>query len=180
MSVTLVEGDVFDAPADALIIHQGNCLTRRALGIAATIATRFPYADVYAERMAMAESPNVATPESRGIPGTVVIRGWRERETDAPAREFGMLMAQYAPGSPGKHFKAIVDASPYTDSRESRLVYFAAALEAIPASYRRIAVPWKIGCGLAGGDWAVYERLLRTWAAATGRDVTVYKQRECA
>jgi hypothetical protein len=31
---------------------------------------------------------------------------------------------------------------------------------------KSLAFPYGIGCGLAGGDWKVYETMLRDWAAA--------------
>ena len=40
-----------------------------------------------------------------------------------------------------------------------------------------IAVPWRIGCGLAGGEWATYRRIIENWARAmpakTGKHVSV-------
>ena len=29
---------------------------------------------------------------------------------------------------------------------------------------KSVALPWQIGCGLAGGDWIVYEKMIRDWA----------------
>jgi hypothetical protein len=43
---------------------------------------------------------------------------------------------------------------------------------------RSVAFPHLIGCGLAGGDWAVYERHLKAFAARNvGVRVALYQLR---
>ena len=40
----------------------------------------------------------------------------------------------------------------------------------------RVALPWGIGCGLAGGDWGVYEGIIREFAERNeGITVVIYK-----
>ena len=40
-----------------------------------------------------------------------------------------------------------------------------------------IAIPWRIGCGLAGGDWDTYRETIESWATElstkTGKKITV-------
>jgi hypothetical protein len=39
-----------------------------------------------------------------------------------------------------------------------------------------VALPWGIGCGLAGGDWKVYEGAIREWARGMeGVEVVLYR-----
>lgn len=64
-------------------------------------------------------------------------------------------LAQVRPGRPGAR----------GDSAAERLALFRTCLEKVEALYRRgelgpcrrgLAFPWRIGCGLGGGDWPAY------------------------
>ena len=63
------------------------------------------------------------------------------------------------------------------DTAALRVRYFREALDRLrdvvgPGS---VAFPYKIGCGLGGGDWAVYEALLADFAGRIPGDVVVYQ-----
>jgi hypothetical protein len=51
MSLIELHEDILDAPDDFTIVHQGNCVTYDAAGAAAAIFARYPWANVYRERL---------------------------------------------------------------------------------------------------------------------------------
>jgi len=81
------------------------------------------------------------------------------------------LFAQYGPGKPSKG-----------DSQEERLGWFKECLDKVAElrdsehGLKSVALPWGIGCGLAGGDWGSYEEVIREWARGMeGVEVVLYK-----
>lgn len=134
------------------IIHQCNCVTTRAVGLAQDIATKYPYASPYAFRRHNRNQPSRCIPEDISKPGTFQV--WRDPKGNGP--QFIGFYSQYNPGKP--HGKE--------DSYEVREEWFRQCLDAIKEieGLRSVAFPWKIGCGLAGGKWEVYERMITEWA----------------
>lgn len=81
------------------------------------------------------------------------------------------LFAQYGPGKPGKD-----------DTKGQREEWFKTCLDKVgelkesEKGVRSVALPWGIGCGLAGGDWVVYEGIIKEWAKKNEDvEVAVYK-----
>ena len=132
-----------------LIVHQTNCTSRRAAGIAADIFRRFPYADCYSMRGAPSE------------PGTIDVRG------GITFRLVVNLHGQYAPGKSTARGR---------DSKLRRLTYFQAGLENLAEyienmdrSVTSVTFPARIGCGLAGGDWSDYLNCIEQFARRANR-----------
>jgi hypothetical protein len=51
---------------------------------------------------------------------------------------------------------------PYTDSKENREKWFRECLMDLGSKYfEKVAFPFKIGCGLAQGDWKVYANMIK-------------------
>jgi len=68
------------------------------------------------------------------------------------------MYAQYEPGKPSRSGD---------DSQEMREGYFKRSLGLIGdkiMGLESIAFPWQIGCGLAGGEWKVYEGMIKEFA----------------
>ena len=133
----VVNGDILDSEAQC-IAHQCNCLTRTSSGVARQIFSRFPNSDIYSGR----EAPNE--------PGHIVIK------RDGGKIIINML-SQFEPGGPGGEM----------DSEDDRRRYFESCLDEIPMieGLSSVAFPFRIGCGLAGGDWeGVYEPMLNDFA----------------
>lgn len=63
------------------------------------------------------------------------------------------------------------------DTAAARLGYFRQALDKLRAVVGdgSVAFPYKIGCGLGGGDWAQYEAALREFAQAVPGKVVLYQ-----
>ena len=127
-----VEADILDS-ADDVIIHQTNCVTTNALGLAKDIFQRYPRANTYKNRKGNAEPGSVDITEHHDGSPTIIN-----------------CNAQFAPGK----------ATPTgLDSKAARVALFKKCLQQV-AEYIRgqtkqqvsIAIPWRIGCGLAGGN----------------------------
>ena len=123
-----------------IIAQQCNCQSKKGAGLSKDIAKKFPYANFYSSR------------EEESCPGTIEVRGDRKKKER-------FVMALYAQKRPGK--------PKGSDNAEQREEWFAECLERIPKKYKKlksIAFPHGIGCGLAGGNWENYERIILDWA----------------
>jgi len=155
-NVNVVEGDLV-APRKAvndgkeLIVHQTNCITQRGKGLAKVIFSRYPSANCYKKRRkrgAMAD-----------IPGTI------QHVKFTPVVN---LFGQFNPGKPRKRG---------TDTKQLRLEYFRSGLEAtLNLPFKRVSLPWQIGCGLAGGSWPEYLKIIHQLAKAhPEKTITIFK-----
>jgi len=138
-----VQGDVLLTTA-YYILQQCNCLTTRAYGLSSAIAKKFPYANVYAKRKKFG---------NQSIPGTIEIC------TGTP--NIICLYGQWNPGKPSDSYS-----NTFPDDYINRIEYFKNGLNEVLLYFQtdnipcQIAVPYKIGCGLAGGDWKEYYKIL--------------------
>jgi O-acetyl-ADP-ribose deacetylase (regulator of RNase III) len=143
-------GDLLTAKEE-YIIHQCNCTSSTAAGLAQAITTKFPYAAPYTHRRPNPAHRSRCLPEDASKPGTIQV--WRSPSADSP--HFIGLYAQQGPGKPYG-----------VDSRSAREEWFRYCLGLIEkiSEVKSVAFPWQIGCGLAGGDWRVYEGMIWEWA----------------
>ncbi len=175
MVLIYVNGDLLDANVD-VILQQTNCLTVRPHGLSESISKKYPYANVYENRRAIGNR-NLAVPEDRDIPGTVK---WFYPNDQGPI--VGCIFGQYQPGKAGNTYGGAYPYPPGCDKRETneqRLQWFQKALKEITdnlsafPSDLKIGIPFKIGCGLAGGAWNKYEKVLKEWSDALPKNVKV-------
>src|SRR5262245_62653769 len=141
--------------------HQCNCHSLRGAGLANAIFKAFPWANVYSDR---SERGNDAA-----LFGSISIHGDPKQRQRYVINIYGQLK----PGKP----------SPGRDSAASRLEAFSSALNQIAKvpELESIGFPYGIGCGLAGGDWGKYERLLEDFAEQAGErqlHVNLYCRRQ--
>lgn len=159
MSVVFREGDLLTVTDVDVICHQCNCLTVKSHGLSQAIAQRFAWADVYGQRPAVKGrnlTSEPATPGTikvfSGLPGIVCLFGqW----------DFGR----------GKYRKI----GPYDDSAENRLLWFQSCLDHLGTLTRvtRVAMPYRIGCGMAGGHWPSYYGLIQNFARTYDKHVII-------
>ena len=156
-----VKGDLLDSNAK-YIAHQCNCVTSRAAHLAKDVFDRFPWADIYTDR---AKYDREELPLPNEQPGDIVIRGNGNDE-----RYVINILGQYYPGM-------VSYPNSSKDNYEARQKYFEKALCKIVKveDLESIAFPYKIGCGAAGGDWAVYKGLIELFATKTGADVYIVR-----
>lgn len=145
-----VRGDLLDAEEN-YIAQQCNCVTVRAHGLSKSLAQRFPHGDVYGDRSK--KSGNTA--QEPDTPGSVVVT---EHDGEPVLLH---LMAQWTPSKPGSYNRHYPQT--YKDTRANREAWFMECLEIleqiVPES-EIVAMPYCIGCGLAGGNWQKYREML--------------------
>ena len=132
-------GDLLEA-TDDYIVHQTNCMTRSAGGLAKAIFDKWPHANTYSGK-------------HRRTLGRMSVHGDGKR-----LRRVVNIYGQHRPGAPTNHGK---------DTRANRLQCFQRALRqlahyimATRTGHATVAFPARIGCGLARGDWTKYQRAL--------------------
>lgn len=137
-NVTIIDGDLLFASED-IIGHQCNCVTKKGKGLADILFQQLPWADVYADRRSGVVKAHA--------PGTTILRD----DGITKKRIIANMFAQYKGGSPKGH---------HNDTAMQRVVWFRQSLAAIaaqaPPTARSLALPFNIGCGLAGGVWDIY------------------------
>lgn len=140
--IEIISGDLLDSK-EKYIVHQTNCIsTGSAGGIARLIFDKYPYADTYKNRI------------KDGKTGTIEIFG------DGKDQRFIINSnSQFYPGYPK-----------FPDSEFDGLfarqrVFYKCLLQiAKIQDLESIAFPFKIGCGLGGGDWEWYFGTLKHFA----------------
>ena len=155
---------------EQFIVQQNCCTAVRAHGLSATIAAAMPGCDPYASRKPY--KGNWAVLEDRPEPGSLMIF---EREGGAPS--VICAFAQYCHGKPGVYTSKDPLSPGVADGYGDRFRYLKECLELIaelkPTS---VAFPYKIGCGLAGGSWSLYEAELKAWSARNpAMDVKIWR-----
>eukprot|EP00055_Hartaetosiga_balthica_P009967 m.41038 g.41038 ORF g.41038 m.41038 type:complete len:427 (+) comp6973_c0_seq1:66-1346(+) len=157
--IVLKQGDLLEAEED-FIVHQCNCVSTYAKGLAKVLFKKYPQADIYKSR------------KGHTVPGTISITG-----TKVGAPNIINMFAQFSPGQPKSPESS-------KDSKTCRLQWFDACLKEIEAhgkkssvgNIKSIAFPFQIGCGLAGGDWNKYKKLLDGFADRNKNTlVVIYK-----
>lgn len=186
MASTIV-GDLFESNA-SIIVHQTNCVTRKPHGISEQIARRWPNANVYAKRQGA--TPNTAHASEEGIPGMCVMLPTGSSRTTGPWR-IAALMGQVCPGDGKSNYWCLRYKKHFADdTAAARLKYFKDALHDLASQLtelketdgpfkKTIAFPYRVGCGLAGGQWSLYEPLIQAFAktvAENGWKTYIYKK----
>lgn len=156
------------------------------------IADRFPYGNVYARKDVRRVPGNIAVLEERTAENKDSDNcndnnknDAKEETTDGTTTKGGRVIvcafAQLGPGKPGTYQNTDFRLGP--DTYELRHAWFRACLDKLAACVRAhgsVAFPYKIGCGLAGGNWeADYLPMLRRWSEEARPDllVRIYRRR---
>lgn len=141
-----VRGDLLAHDAD-YIVHQCNCRTTRAWGLAYSLFGSFPHADTYT----LPSDPKIAPMPPKRVPGTLTLHG-------GPGTGLRGVVNLYGQDAPGKASTA--------ETKAQRLTWFQDALLQLAdvPDLKSVAFPHGIGCGLAGGAWTQYEAALVAFA----------------
>lgn len=163
MGVDTVKGNLLKADVD-VVVHQLSSMPCKAHGLSKSIATRFKWADQYRQRTQMGNR-NLATPETRPVCGSIVA-SFNPEDTGYPRAVVG-IVGQLDFGRPGYKWSRV---SPAEDSATKRLAWFQDGLVrtcewAVAKGYKTVALPYLIGCGMAGGDWSRYAAIIDDVAA---------------
>lgn len=142
-------GDILLAP-ESYIAQQCNCVTVRSHGLSKAIAVTYPWADVYKHRSVDGNRNCTTHPD---IPGTIKVLTSNNRSVIC-------MFAQWAPGKCHVYSKFYPSAL-YSDDETNRRVWFKACLDKIDGlNLDVVAIPAYIGCGLAGGSWVHYKKMI--------------------
>lgn len=163
--VNIVKGDILNAK-EKYIVQQCNCLTITSHGLSKAIATRFPWGNPYKNRRKLTN--NCAIIEDRDIPGSIRVL----QSSDTNDKVIVCMFAQWGPGKP-LTFKSYPNYQ--IDTYDNRIKWFKECLEKLKdIGAIELAFPWMIGCGLAGGDWTLYKKLIEDFSRETGIKCTFY------
>lgn len=171
-----VNGSILDSTAN-YIVHQCNCVTPHAAGLAQPLFEKFPWANDYRLRTPCANSSG-----KRDVAGTISVRGDGKKE-----RFVINLFGQFYPGKPSAYeseekrrrwFKDGLTAvskllstpqqttttSPSSSSSSSGSLNTSSSgsLNSPPTT---VAFPDGIGCTMAKGSWPKYLAMIETFAA---------------
>lgn len=149
--IKYVVGDLLNGDTH-VIAHQANCFSTMGSGIARAIRETYPEA-------AEADRNYPAPPEGRlGKCSFVVTVG-----KNGLLKAIFNLYGQYAMGGGKAHTNY--------EALESALN---AMMELVANTKATIGVPYKIGCGLGGGDWSVVEGILERVSEKYNREIQIY------
>ena len=164
--VTYHRGDITTIKNVDAICHQVNCLTIKAHGLSSNIALAYPWADIYSKRKAIG-TKNLATESTRGVPGQNVIY------SNGTGFHVVCLQAQWEYGKCYQSLRKRID--PYYDTTDQRVRWFKNCLNALGQLHhlQTLAFPEKIGCGLGGGNWSTYLKLIENFADVFDKHVII-------
>jgi O-acetyl-ADP-ribose deacetylase (regulator of RNase III) len=144
----IITGSLLDSRC-RYIAHQCNCYSVRSAGLATAVFKAFSWADVYSDRRRRGDDS--------ALFGSFTVHGNPQLNQRYVINIYGQLNPEKP--SPGR------------DSAAARLAAFESALVQIAKLpvLDSIGFPYGIGCGLAGGDWNEYRKLLGRFAEEVGK-----------
>ncbi len=143
MAAEIIEGDLLQATEDA-IVQQCNCVANKPHGLSSVIFEKWPEADCY----------SIREQGEKDKPGSIIVKECED------GKMVINLIGQYYPGK----------ARWKNDDAAKRLAWFKRGLQVIGTflidTHRisSIAFPFRIGCGLAGGNWDDYSGAIENFA----------------
>lgn len=156
MIIDIINGDLLDA-TESYIAQQTNCNTVTAHGLSKSIAQRWKHGDVYSQRSRKGQRNAAAEPDE---PGSVVIT---EPGPGSSGPIILHMMAQWTPGKAGAYNRYYPKT--YQDTARNREGWFLECLNILDDEVPKgqvVAMPYCIGCGLAGGKWETYKNMLES------------------
>ena len=164
-------GDLTEWKETDAIVHQCNCLAVTSHGLSAEIAHKYWWADPYHHRKPERRR-NLAVKEHRAQPGSIQIM----KNPQGKKPDVIILYAQWDFGVGDKYYRRVSDG--YEDTYEEREKWFRQCLDELGKcdQYQTLAFPYKIGCGLAGGNWENYLVMINDFTFKYKKDVTLVKK----
>jgi hypothetical protein len=136
-------------------VHQTNCISSGASGIARAIFDKWPETNIYKER---------SNANYWHRPGYIYIR-----------KHVINAMGQFYPGPPDTY---TTNSIVYNETVGMRQLWFTCCLTNISYidNLQSVAFPYKIGCGLAVGDWNWYKNAIDDFADKSGVKTLIVKR----
>jgi len=160
--IKIIEGNILNAKED-IICHQVNCRGKMGSGLAKQIRDKYP--NVYEEYISLI---NWAKKEYK--------RGYSKKESLLGSIQFvncsdGKVIANLFGQEGYGRDKQYTDYNALRKSLES--LYETVTCDYNTLHCKSIAIPYNLGCSLAGGDWnIVYEMIKQVFY---NYEVTIYK-----
>ncbi len=154
MIIKIIEGNLLDS-SETVICQQCNCVTMIPHGLSEQISKKYPWANVYSQRKM--KTRNCTSEPS--VPGTIQATVSPEASsTEKVIHMFG----QFLPGKPYIFTKYYQHLKEIKDGPNDRTNYFKMCIKELDTLKldSSVAMPYKIGCGLAGGNWEIYKKIL--------------------
>lgn len=147
------------------ILQQGNCITVNPKGLSLALEKAFPGSCPYRYREPIIPGGNICKERDRPKVGTIHVSYPESRGTDREEPVIITIFGQYSYGKPSDRSNFTFNKTYSNDAYFLRKTYFHSGLEEIKKILPKdekveIAVPYGIGCGLAGGVWEDYEKML--------------------
>lgn len=168
-------GDIFAIrESDAVVCQQVNCVACKPHGLSVKFAEVYGNrGDVYGRRTPIKRNGNTATLSTRSKPGEII---YEPHEDDMPA--IAHLVGQYMYGKCGRQsYRRTCTGEDkehhilkQQDNPATRAKNFEVCLSKLAErvcsdmSVKTVYFPYKIGCGMAGGDWSKYKSMIGKFA----------------
>ena len=187
-----VKGNLLENDCD-MIVQQLNCLCVRPHGLSEDIGKKYSYADVYNRRRSVG-TKNLAIPEDRPEPGTVVLsrpisysipsdnkeKNRKENDNKENNPIVAGIFGQYDFGK--LRYRSYRPQYKTSETRELREFWFENGLNILRdwliknnhGKNFKIGFPYKIACGLAGGNWDKYRKMLERFSNSIECQVFLY------
>lgn len=159
-----IEGNILDSPEDQIIIQQVNCANAMGKGVAKAIYEKYPFVKEQYHQCCNGtflskHGPKKKPEELLGDVFMARAEGYQRRVLNI----FGQLSFwKY-----GSKKTCLTDYKAFQKALDEIATYFAGC-------HVTFAVPYGIGCGLAGGDWAVVSNMIDS-TLGQAFDVIYYK-----
>jgi hypothetical protein len=143
--INICNGDIFSIKYDNenILVHQCNCVTNYAKGLAKTVFDLYPDANIYKSR------------NDYSKPGDINI-----------ILPIVNLFGQRLPGKPNKY-------ETKKQRLEWFKICLINLKNNLPENIKTINFPWQIGCGLAGGNWDDYLYEINQFASSLPVNIKV-------
>lgn len=144
-------GNLLDSDC-TVIMHQCNCFSTMGAGLAKQIARKYPQALIADKKLPVTPEQKLGNFSYAIVGKTTIVN----------------LYGQYRYGRDKRHtdYKAF-------ESALSGFLKHAKLDKRIDLS--KVGMPYKIGCGLAGGDWRTIVNIVNRISKSTGVDINFYR-----
>ena len=149
--ITYHNGDILESGAD-VICHQVNCMGVMGAGLAKQVAKRWSAVYLRFQEVCMSNNPQV-------------LLGRCQLDRVVCNDKYVQIVSMFAQNDYGRD-------KCYTNYEAVR-----SCMEYVKQQYvgKVIAIPYKIGCGLGGGDWNIVHQIIKDVFADYDGDVQIWK-----
>lgn len=160
-AVNHIDGDLLKLPPCIFKAHQCNCESTYSKGLANAVFRAHPHADTYA-----VEANYVRVTGTASLHGEIVnLYAQHSRGGVRVGESVAQRHAWFASALNDAHAKIVAFQRVNNNNNDG------------PHDCYSIAFPYLIGCGLAGGVWHDYKKLIETFAAEHPRvSVTIVRR----